>query len=89
MASIDVVLTDATGSRKQEASLPSDAPSIRVMARLLELMKLPVTGPDGQPVAYKFHHVQTGRQLRDEATLNQSGVKAGDTLRIVPEITAG
>lgn len=89
MANTNVVITDATGSRSQEASIPNDAPIIRVVARLLELMELPLMGPDGQPLAYKFHHRASGRQLRDDETLNQAGVNDGDTLRLIAEITAG
>jgi hypothetical protein len=89
MAVIDVVITDATGSREQEASVPDDAPTIRLIAKLIELLNLPLTGPDGQPLSYKFHHKASGRQLRDEQTLGDAEVNAGDTLRLVAEITAG
>jgi hypothetical protein len=89
MANIDVVITDATGARNQEASVPDDAQSIRLIAKLIELMNLPVVGPDGQPLSYKFHHRASGRQLRDEETFSQAGVSSGDTLRLVAEITAG
>ena len=89
MANIKIVITDATGIRSQEATVPDDAQSIRLIARLIELMGLPVVGPDGQPLSYKFHHRALGRQLRDNETLAEAGVKEGDTLRLVAEITAG
>jgi hypothetical protein len=85
----DVVITDATGSRQQEATVPDDARSIRLIAKLIELLGLPLTGPDGQPLSYKFHHRASGRQLRDDETLAEAGVRDGDTLRLVAEITAG
>jgi WXG100 protein secretion system (Wss), protein YukD len=85
----DVVITDATGSRQQEATVPDDARSIRLIAKLIELLGLPLTGPDGQPLSYKFHHRASGRQLRDDETLADAGVRDGDTLRLVAEITAG
>jgi hypothetical protein len=85
----DVIITDATGSRQQEAAVPEDARSIRLIAKLIELLGLPVTGPDGQPLSYKFHHRASGRQLRDDETLAEAGVADGDTLRLVAEITAG
>jgi hypothetical protein len=89
MSSIDITISDATGSKMQPASLPSDAPMQRIVAKLIDLLNLPITAPDGQPMSYKFHHVQSSRQLRDEMTLDQAGVQAGDTLRLVPEIVAG
>ncbi|MBT3288592.1 MAG: hypothetical protein HN380_14690 [Victivallales bacterium] len=41
------------------------------------------------PSSYKFHHKATGRQLLDEQTLRDAGVRDGDVLRVQPEITAG
>lgn len=89
MSTLNVTLTDATGSKTQEATVPAGAPAIRLIAKLIELLGLPLTGPDGQPLSYKFHHRATGRQLRDDETLAAAGVADGDTLRIVAEITAG
>ena len=89
MASIDVTITDATGTKEQDASVPDDAPAVRIIARLVQLMELPLSGPDGQPLAYKFHHRASGRQLREDETLGMAGVSSGDVLRLVPEITAG
>jgi hypothetical protein len=89
MPSIDVTISDATGSRQQQASLPDDAALQRIVAKLIDVLKLPLSAPDGQPMSYKFHHVQSARQLRDDMTLIDAGVQAGDTLRLVPEIVAG
>lgn len=89
MATIGIIITDATGARQQEANVPDDAPSVRIIARLVEVLNLPLVAPDGQPMSYRFHHQQSSRQLRDEQSLAEAGVSAGDTLRLVPEITAG
>lgn len=89
METMTVTITDATGTKTQEATVPADATVIRLVARVVQAMGLPMTGPDGQPMSYKFHHRQSGRQLRDEDTLLASGVHDGDTLRLVAEITAG
>jgi hypothetical protein len=89
VGTISINITDAMGARTQEASVPDDAASVRIIAKLVEVLNLPLTAPDGQPMSYRFHHVQTSRQLRDEQTLAEAGVGSGDTLRLVPEITAG
>lgn len=89
MASIDVIVTDAAETYRQEVTLPDDAPVNRVIAALVDRMKLPLQAPDNMPMSYKFHHAQTSRQLRDDSTLAESGVAAGDQLRLVPQITAG
>jgi uncharacterized ubiquitin-like protein YukD len=80
---------DTTGSKSQEASLPDDAPVRRIVAKLVQMMSLPTTGPDGQPMSYKFHHKASGTQLTDEQTLGDANVQDGDVLRLQPEITAG
>ncbi len=89
MGAIDVTVIDVTGSREQVASLPDDAPARRVIAKLVEVMGLPVTGPDGAPLSYRFHHKASGRQLGDTETLALAGVRPGDVLRLTPEIIAG
>ncbi|MBU0609225.1 MAG: EsaB/YukD family protein [Armatimonadetes bacterium] len=89
MGKVNVVIMDTTGSKEQKASLPDDAPVRRIIAKLVQMMALPVTGPDGQPLSYKFHHKASGKQLTDEQTLGEAEVKDGDVLRLQPEITAG
>lgn len=89
MATISVNVTDATGSRRDEVEMPDDQPIIRILAALVQKMGLPLAGPDGQPMSYRFHHAESQSQLRDNETFASSNVKNGDTLRLVPEITAG
>ena len=89
MGKVNVKIVDTTGSKEQDATVPDDVPVRRVMAKLIQMMSLPVTGPDGQPMSYKFHHKVSGKQLTDEQTLSDAGVQDGDVLRLQPEITAG
>jgi uncharacterized ubiquitin-like protein YukD len=89
MAKINVTIIDATGNKQQEALLPDNAPIKKIMEVLLPKMKMPLTGPDGDPLSYKFHHKASGKQLTETQTLAEAGVKDGDVLRLFPEITAG
>ena len=89
MANITVQVLDATGNKRQEVELPDNAPVNRIIAVLLDKMNLPKIGPDGQPLAYKFHHKRTGRQLQDSQSLASIGAMDGDIIRLQPEITAG
>ena len=89
MAIITVQVWDATGNKRQEVELPDNAPVNRILAVLLDKMKLPQTAPDGQPLSYKFHHKHSGKQLLDDQCLADVGVQEGDVLRLQPEITAG
>jgi hypothetical protein len=61
----------------------------RLLVLVVEKMNLPLNSPDGQIMSYKFHHKQSGRQLLDDQTLQQAGVRHGHDLRLQPEITAG
>jgi len=69
MARINVIIIDATGNKEQEAVLPDDAPIKRIMEALLPKMKMPLNGPDGDPLSYKFHHKASGKQLSENQTL--------------------
>jgi uncharacterized ubiquitin-like protein YukD len=89
MTMVTVQVWDATGNKRQEVEMPDNAPISRILAVLLEKMKFPQFAPDGQPLSYKFHHRASGKQLLDDQTLSEVGVKAGDILRLQPEITAG
>ncbi len=89
MPNITIEVWDATANKKQLVELPAEAPVNRVVAVLVDRMNLPRNSPDGQMMSYKFQHRATGRQLLDEETLTSAGVKDGDILRLLPEITAG
>ena len=86
---MDLTIIDATGNKTEEVSVPDTVAAGRIIGKLVDLLQLPVTGPDGQPLSYKFHHKQSGRQIDDNETLADAGVSENDVLRLVAEITAG
>jgi hypothetical protein len=86
---MDLTIIDATGNKTEEVSVPDTVAAGRIVGKLVDLLQLPVTGPDGQPLSYKFHHKQSGRQIDDNETLADAGVNENDVLRLVAEITAG
>ncbi len=87
--SINLEVWDATGNKKVIVNLPTDSPVNRIIVLLVEKMNLPRNSPDGQLMSYKFHHKASSRQLLDEETFGDAGVREGDVLRLQPEITAG
>lgn len=89
MANINVTVYDSTENKRVPVELPDDAPVNRIIAVLIERLRLPKNGPDGAPLSYKFHHKNSGRQVQDSQTLAAAGVQDGDVLRLQPEITAG
>ena len=89
MGLVTVEVWDATGNKKRQVEMPDNAPLQRILAVLVERMSFPQHGPDGQLLSYKCQHRSTGKQLLDDQTLADVGVKDGDVLRLLPEITAG
>ena len=89
MGKVNVVIVDATGNKEQKVGLPDDVKCGIIMVKLVEKIKLPSVGPDGNPISYKFIHKVSGRQLLEAQTLAEAGIKDGDVLRLQPEITAG
>lgn len=89
MGKVSVIIVDATGNKEQKVGLPDDIKCGIIMVKLIEKIKLPSVGPDGNPISYKFIHKVTGRQLLESQTLAEAGIKDGEVLRLQPEITAG
>lgn len=89
MNTLTIEIQDATGNKRQAVDVPADAPVSRLVAVLIDKLRFPQNGPDGQLLSYRLQHRPTGKQLLDDQTLAQAGVKTGDALRLLPEITAG
>jgi len=89
MGKVNVIVVDATGNKEQKVGLPDDVKSGIIMVKLVEKMRLPSIGPDGNPISYKFIHKVSGRQLLEAQTFAEAGIKDGDVVRLQPEITAG
>ncbi len=86
---MDLTVVDATGNKTEEVTVPETVAAGRIVGKLVQLLQLPSAGPDGQPLSYKFHHKQSGRQISDNETLAEACVGENDVLRLVAEITAG
>jgi len=89
MGKINVIVVDATGNKEQKVGLPDDVSVGIILVKLIEKIKLPAIGPDGNPISYKFIHKVSGKQLLETQTLADAGINDGDVLRLQPEITAG
>jgi len=89
MGTVNVNITDISGSRSRKVEAPDDVTVDRLIALLVERMNLPLNSPDGQIMIYKLHHRRTGQQLMDHQTFTDADIQEGDELRMQPEITAG
>ncbi|HFC12664.1 MAG TPA: hypothetical protein ENJ56_07455 [Anaerolineae bacterium] len=88
MASITVIVYDATGSKKTPVELPADVPMRRLIPALVTKMGLP-TSQGGNPITYRLDHRESGKRLSDDMSLNDAGVSQDDILSLFPEVTAG
>lgn len=59
MAKVNVVIVDATGNKEQKVGLPDDIKCGIIMVKLVEKIKLPSIGPDGNPISYKPESVKS------------------------------
>jgi proteasome lid subunit RPN8/RPN11 len=67
--------------------MAENAPVARLIPALVTSLGLPITDPSGRPISYRLSH--NNRQLMDDETLATANVQGGDTITIVPEMTAG
>jgi hypothetical protein len=87
---LTIEVRDLFGNKSDQVEVPDDVAINRLLVLLIERLAYPrydATG--GQLLSYKLHHLGTQKQLLDDQTLAQSGVRDGDALRLIPEITAG
>ncbi|HEX8456641.1 MAG TPA: SUMF1/EgtB/PvdO family nonheme iron enzyme [Pyrinomonadaceae bacterium] len=78
---------DVPGNKRVLAEVPEDVPVERVVAVLVETLRLPKRRPGGGSACYNLHHRRLGILLLSGQTLGQQQVMSGDVLRIQPEIT--
>ncbi len=88
MASIEVKITVPTGGTS-EVELPDDVPISDIIPELVTALSLPTVANDGQPVSYKIHNKDLGRELSDNETLASAGLGGGSSFAITQSIIAG
>lgn len=88
MPTINVTLVLPSGGARM-AEIPDDVSVRDLLAELTSLLKLPVVGPDGRPMAYRLDSKSLGRELAEDETLQDAGVPQEDRLMITADITAG
>jgi len=73
----------------KSVSLPDDVSVHELMPELVTALGVPVTGPDGRPINYRLDSKSMGRSLREDETLSEAEVPAGDRLILSPVVVAG
>jgi uncharacterized ubiquitin-like protein YukD len=80
---IEVTITDYAGGKRVSARIPANAPMSQVLPVLVTKLQMPSNN------TYALYHMQSGKRLADNATLASARVQDGDTIRVVPDVTAG
>jgi hypothetical protein len=89
MSQISVTLIRADTNQEFDVELPDDAAISELLPALLKQLCLPLTGPDGNQVAYELSNKRTGREYKEAETLGSAGTKAGDVLLLTSTFVAG
>ena len=80
---VKVTVTDQAGGKTVTAELPTNAQMNRLIPALIQKMSLP------SGVQYGIQHKQSGKLLQPTDTFASVNVNEGDTVRLVPNVTAG
>lgn len=89
MSQISVTLVRADTNQEFDVELPDDAPIAELLPALVKELGLPLTGPDGNQVAYELSSKRTGREFKEKDTLGTGGAKGGDVLLLTSTFVAG
>src|SRR5215469_5572410 len=84
---VQVVIEDHTGNVRHPVRLSETATIDRLIRAIITTLNLPITDPAGRSITYYLAH--NNRRLQDNDTLASAEVREGDTLTIVPQMTAG
>lgn len=85
---IRIYVEDHTGNNRREAKIAANADVGRIKGSLISALKLPITDPAGKQVVYNLADADQ-QALQPGDTLESAGVRDGDTLTLVPAMTAG
>ncbi|MBN1450915.1 MAG: EsaB/YukD family protein [Anaerolineales bacterium] len=88
MSDIPVTIVLPSGGSRN-AEVPGDVQVKELVPELTTSLELPVTGPDGRPMAYRLDSKALGRELKEEETLEDAGIPEGDRLMMTADVTAG
>jgi proteasome lid subunit RPN8/RPN11 len=84
---VAIRIVDHTGNVSRQAKLAENAEIRRLIPAIVTTLSLPITDPAGRPITY--HLSYNDRALQEDETLESAGVQTGQTVTIVPEMTAG
>ena len=89
MSQIAITLVRADTNQEFDVELPDDHDIAGLLPALVKELGLPLTGPDGNQVAYEISNKRTGREYKEADTLGSVGTKTGDVILLTSTFVAG
>lgn len=89
MGQVSITLVRADTNQEFDVELPDDAAITELLPALVKELGLPLTGQDGNQVAYELSNKRTGTELKESETLGSAGVKNGDLMLLTSTFVAG
>ena len=89
MSQVSITLVRADTNQEFDVELPDDANISELLPALVKELGLPLTGPDGNQVAYELSNKRTGRELKEADSLGSASTKTGDVLLLTSTFVAG
>jgi len=89
MSQVSITLVRADTNQEFDVELPDDANISELLPALVKELGLPLTGPDGNQVAYELSNKRTGRELKENDSLGTASTKTGDVLLLTSTFVAG
>ena len=68
MATINVTVYDSTENKRVPVELPDDAPCNKIIAVLIQKLRLPTNGPDGVSKTFVSPVISSGAIMRPAAS---------------------
>jgi len=89
MPQVSITLVRADTNQEFDVELPDDASIAELLPAVVKELGLPLTGPDGNQIAYELSNKRTGREYKEDQSLGGAGTKTGDVLLLTSTFVAG
>jgi hypothetical protein len=89
VSQVSITLVRADTNQEFDVELPDDAPISELLPALVKELGLPLTGPDGNQVAYELSNKRSGREYKEGDSLGSVGTKTGDSCLLTSTFVAG
>jgi len=84
---VDLTIIEASRNTSEQVTVPESVATERIIGRLTQVWRLPVTDRDGRALSYRLEDARSRRPIHPSSTLADAGVGENDVLRLVANPT--